>query len=246
MEEIPDLLAILRELKVKAVDVTHTVKDIDPVEVSKMIASEMPGVDITLYLSAKFFSDGVSIETARMGFRKKFDEAKKAGIKKFLFVSGHPRSSFDSLEMLHVVNDLHLGSGSQIICAFNPYFDPGRLREEQDRLRLKLGFPFVAGIAMQVGMDTGKLQKGVEQIRSISPQAKLFGYVPAPCQSALSQLKDNALYGVFLPNSYLLNVEMASEMTSNLLGVFRTLDIEPIIFSPDLTDAKESMGLFVK
>lgn len=243
-EEIPNLLSLLREMKVNTVDIAHIAKDVDPVEVARQLKAEVPGVDITVYLSAKYFSDGASMDGAKMAFRKKFEEAKKAGLKKFLFISGHPRSPFDSLEMLHVVNDLRLGSGTEICCAFNPYFDPGRLREELERLRLKLGFPFVKGIAMQVGMDTGKLQKGVEQIRSISSDALIFGIVPAPCQSVLDHLRENAMYGVFLPNSYLLNVEMATDMTSNLLASFRELEVEPIVYSYDMNDLKGAVGLF--
>lgn len=245
LEEIPSFLRIFEEFKVKAVDITNTVKDVDPVEVARLIKESMPAVDITLYFSAKFFLDS-SVESARAAFRKKFEEAKKMGIKRFLLVSGHPRSSFDVLEMLHILNDLRMHSGCEILCAYNPYFDPGRLREEQERLRAKMGFGFVHGIALQVGMDTGKLQKGVEQIRTLLPDASLYGSVPAPAQGTLDQLKENALYGVFLPNSYLLNTEMATEMTVNLLGVFKDLQIEPIIFAPNAESLREAMPLLKK
>ncbi len=146
--------------------------------------------------------------------------------------------------MLRVVNDLRLAGNCEIFCAYNPYFDPGRLREEQERLKSKFGFPFVKGIALQVGMDTGKLQKGVEQIKALCPDAVLYGSVPVPTQETLDQMKSNALYGVFLPNSYLLSSEMATEMTQNLLTTFKELDIEPIVFTSRIEDVQEAMALF--
>lgn len=243
LEEIPGILSIIQSSKIKAVDITNTHKDIDTLEVARQIIEKVPSVDITLYISAKFFLDG-SIEAARAAFRKKFEEAKKLGIKRFLFVSGHPRSAFDSLEMLRVVNDLRLSHDCEILCAYNPYFDPGRLREEQDRLKSKFGFPFVRGIALQVGMDTGKLQKGVEQIQLLCPDIKLYGSVPVPTQETLDQMKANALYGVFLPNSYLLSSEMATEMTQNLLATFKDLHIEPIVFASRIEDVQGGISLF--
>lgn len=243
LDEIPEFLRIIQSRKIKSVDITNTVKDIDTIEVARRVKEAVPNVDITLYFSAKFFLDG-SIESARALFRRKFEEAKKIGITKFLFISGHPRLTFDSLEMLRVINDLRLSSGCEISCAYNPYFDPGRLREEQDRLRSKLSFPFVKGVALQVGMDTGKLQKGVEQIQSILPGVKLYGSVPVPSEATLGQLKENALYGVFLPNSYLLSTEMAVEMTSNLLKTFHELKIEPIVFSSQAEGIEETLDLF--
>ena len=243
LEEIPAVLKIIQDCKVKAVDITNLHRSVDPLEVARLLKESIPSLDIALYFSAKFFLEG-SIESARALFRKKFEEAKKMGIKRFLFVSGHPRASFDVLEMLRVINDLRLSNECEIFCAYNPYFDPGRLREEQDRLRTKLAFPFVTGIALQVGMDTQKLQKGIEQIRLIRPDVVLLGSIPVPNEITLEQLKVNALYGVFLPNSYLLSVDMASEMTVALLQAFRTLKIEPIVFTPQVEGVQEALKLF--
>lgn len=245
LEEIPVFLRIIKENKIKAIDITNTVKEIDPVEVARQFKEAMPAVDISLYLSAKFFTEG-TVESAGAAFRKRLEEAKKLGIKRFLLVSGHPRGSFDSLEMFRIVNDLRLYQDCEFLCAYNPYFDPGRLREEQDRLRAKLSFGFVKGVALQVGMDTGKLQKGIDQIKALSPDVSLCGSVPTPTSGTLEQLKSNALYGVFLPNSYLLSSEMASEMTTSLLDVFKEFKIEPIVFASRPEDIEESIALFKK
>jgi len=243
LDVIPALLKTIQDCKIKAVDITNIHRDVDTLEVARQIKESIPSIDIGLYFSAKNLLDG-SIESAKAMFRKKFEQAKKMGIKRFLFVSGHPRAAFDVLEMLRVVNDLRLSNGCEISCVYNPYFDPGRLREEQERLRAKLAFSFVTGIALQIGMDTEKLRKGVEQIRAIRSDLTLYGSVPVPCEAALDQLKANALYGVFLPNSYLLSTEMASEMTVSLLQTFRELKIEPIVFTPQVEGIQEALKLF--
>jgi hypothetical protein len=243
LEEIPAVLKTVQEGRVKAVDITHIHKEIDPMEVARQLREALPSVDIGVYLSAKNFLDG-SVEGAKMVFRKKVEEAKKLGIKRLLFVSGHPRTPFDSLEMLRMANDLRLWEGCEVYCVYNPYFDPGRLREEQDRLRAKLAFPFVSGIALQIGMDTEKLRKGAEQIRSIRPDISLCGSVPVPNDTTLERLKENGIYGVFLPNSYLLSKEMAEEMTTSLLQTFRELKIEPIVFADQTEDIPQALKLF--
>jgi hypothetical protein len=240
LNEIPMFLDVIRSKGIKAVAISSVSKETDSLEVARLIREAFPALQIALVFSAKIFTEG-SIESARIAFRKKFDEAKKLGMKRFIFVSGYPRVSFDSLEMLRVVDASRSSSGCEIICAYNPYFDPGRLREEQDRLRVKLGFPFVQGIALQIGMDAGKLQKGVESIQSVNPDVRLFGYVPIPNALTLECLRADSPHGVFLPNSYLLSPEIALEMTSNILNVFHDLKIEPIAYSSDAKDIESGL-----
>lgn len=243
LDEIPDRVDFLRTHRIKKLDITHAHRDVNPVEVARRVKSIMPDAEVTLYVSAKYFSDS-SMELSRASFRKAFEEAKKIGIKKFLFISGHPRSSFDAIEMLRIVHDRHLAGDVQISCSYNPYFDPGRLREEQERARTKMGFPFVKGICLQIGMDANKLAKGVEFLRSVRPDISLAGSVPVPSDATLNRLKLLALYGVFLPNSYLLRVDSAKEMTTDLLKTFKELKIEPIVFAPHINDLSEVLPMF--
>lgn len=242
-KDLPKMVEVLRSCGISHIDVTHTNRNVDPLEIARLIKGEVSSSDITMYFSGKFFMDK-SIESARAGFRKKFDEAKKAGIKKFLFVSGHPRSGFDSIEMLRVVSDARLTSGVEISCVYNPYFDPGRLREEHDRLREKLSFPSVSGVAFQMGMDVGKLQRGVEMVRSLREDMELSGAIPTPTSATLDRLKLLALYGVFLPNSFLLSVESAKEMVRGMLDAYASYQIDPVVFAPDHRDVKDAISFF--
>jgi len=244
LKEIDGVLDFLKEAKIKNVNVTHIQdNDTDPLVVANELLKKRPGLDVMLHLSAKRFCDR-SVEDGRMAFRKKFEEARGDGIRKFLIISGHPRGTFDTLDALQLLQSQQLARDTEIYCAYNPYFDPARLREENERLQNKLAHGFVKGICLQIGMDTAKLAKGVEYVRSISPGIHLYGSVPVPSEGTLNRLKLVALYGVFLPNSYLLSVASAKEMTSELMRAFKSHRIEPIVFSPHIRDLSEAMPLF--
>ena len=243
MDEIDKISDSLTENRIKHIDITHAQKGIDPVDVAKRLVTKQRNLDITIHLSAKYFNDR-SLEEARTGFRRAFEDAKRNRIRKFLIISGHPRGTFDTLEALQLLQNQQLTRDVEIFCAYNPYFDPARLREENERLRSKLAYSFVQGVYIQIGMDTEKLRKGVEYIRSVRHDVQLLGSVPVPSEATLNRLKLVALYGVFLPNSYLLSVDSAKEMTNVLLRAFQIYGIEPVVFAPHIQDLKEALSLF--
>lgn len=243
-EEIPGIVDFLKDARVKKVNVTHVSdKGVHPLEVAKRLMDARSGIDIVLHLSTKYFASG-SIEEARTSFRRTVEDAKRHGIRQLLIVSGHPRSAFDTIEALRVIMDQRLADGLHVGCAYNPYFDPSRLREEQERLRAKLAFPFVRSVYFQIGMDVGKLEKGVDTVRSIRSDVSLLGSVPVPSEATLNRLKLAGLYGVFLPNSYLLSVASAEEMTAQLMEAFKTFNMEPVVFAPHVPDLAEAKPLF--
>jgi hypothetical protein len=241
--EIEGISDFLKRAGIRNINLTHASGGIDPAEAARRIADACPDSDIVMYLSCKRFGKK-SVDEARTAFHKTFEDAKRNGIGKFLIVSGHPRGTFDTLEALQIIQSRQLARGSDVFCAYNPYFDPARLREEQDRLRSKLARPFVKGVYVQMGMDTEKLNKGVEFIRSVRSDARLFGSVPVPSEATLNRLKLVALYGVFLPNSYLLSVESAKEMTRELMRAFKAHRIEPVVFAPHISDLNEVLPMF--
>lgn len=244
LDEIDGVSKFLKEARIKNVNVAHIQDvDIDPLAVAKQLLEKRSSLDVILHLSAKRFGDR-SVDEGRMAFRKKFEEAKRNRIRKFLIISGHPRGTFDTLDALQLLQSQQLARDTEVYCAYNPYFDPARLREENERLQSKLAYGFVKGICIQIGMDTEKLRKGVEYIRSINPGVQLYGSVPVPSEGTLNRLKLVALYGVFLPNSYLLSVESAKEMTTELLRAFKVHHIEPIVFAPHIQDLSEALPLF--
>lgn len=243
MKEIEEISASLSEHRVRRIDITHVTKAVQPVHVAQALTERLPNLDVAIYFSAKHFRKG-SNEDARTAFRRTVSDALGNGFKKFLIVSGYPRDTFDTIEALQLLQGRQLPPDCDIACAYNPYFDPARLREENERLERKLAHPFVSSVYLQIGMDIEKLQKGVSHIRSIRPDVRLLGCVPVPSEATLNRLKLIALYGVFLPNSYLLSVESAKDMTKQLLKAFRSQRIEPVVFAPHMQDLKEALSLF--
>ena len=241
--EIDAILAFLKKEKISRVSVTHTGKAISPIDVAERLRVQMPNLDIMVYLSTKYYHSG-AIADGRSAFRKAFEHVKQIGISSVLIVSGHPRTDFDSIEGLREIFDHRVADGVDVYCAFNPYFDPGRLREEQERLSAKCGFSFVKGVCFQMGMDVGKLRKGVELVKSVRDDLTLYASVPVPGPMTREVLKDASLYGVFLPNSYLLDDELAEEMTNEYLKACKELRIDSLVFAPNQEEFSTYKKLF--
>lgn len=242
-EDVEAYEASLSSLQGLKLDMTDTDRVSDPVVSAGWVRERFPQADVAVYISARHCGES-GVDAGRGAFRKRIDDAKKKGIRRLMIVSGYPRGTFDSLEAFHAMYDSRLADGLHVSCAYNPFYDPGRLREEQDRLRTKLGFAFVKEVSLQIGMDIGKVQKAVEFIRGIRPDIILSGCVPAPAPDTLGVLKASPLYGVFLPNSYLLNAEIAQEMTQELLRAFTKEQIEPIIYAASPEDIVQTKSLF--
>jgi 5,10-methylenetetrahydrofolate reductase len=243
MGEVAGIASFLAAQRITKVNINHVRADVNPVDVARELLSRVPGLDLVLHLSVRKFAHG-SIDTARAEFRCAFEEAKRLQIKRILVVSGHPRQTFETTDALRTIQMLGLATGVDIFCAYNPFFDPARQRDENERLRQKLTYPFVKAVCMQIGMDTEKLKKAVEFIRSIRPDITLFGEVPVPSDATLQRLKLAALYGVFLPNCYFLSASTAEEMTKTILEAYTQHHIEPVIFSAHLKDFEDAMALF--
>jgi hypothetical protein len=244
LEEIGAYEASLASLQGLKIDIADHDRVSDPVLSAGWVHERFPKADISVCVSARHCAESGG-DTGRVIFRKRISDIKKLGIHRMMVVSGYPRGAFDSLDALHTMYDLRLTEGLAVACAYNPFYDPGRLREEQDRLRTKLGFPFVKEVGLQIGMDIGKVQKAVEFIRSIRTDVVISGCVPAPANDTLQLLKTSPFYGVFLPNSYLLNAEIAQEMTRELLRAFAKERIEPIIYTASPEDIVRTRDAFV-
>lgn len=241
--ELSAIAAFLTRAHIQKVNITHTRKEVSPVHIAKLLKEQCPDLDIMVYLSTKYYHSG-TVSEGRLQFRKAFEELKRSGITSVLVVSGHPRTDFDTVEALQELYDHRIAKGMDIYCVFNPYFDPGRLREEQERFVQKGGFSFIKGVFFQVGMDVGKLEKGIEYVQSVRSDLTLFASVPVPGKKTRALLKDASLYGVFLPNSYLLDDELAQEMTQEYLKTCAASSVEPVVYAPEIEEFEEFKQLF--
>lgn len=244
LEEVGAYEASLASLQGLKIDIADHDRVSDPVVCAGWVHERFPKADISVCVSARHCAESGG-DTGRVIFRKRISDLKKQGIRRTMVVSGYPRGAFDSLDALHTMYDLRLAEGLSVSCVYNPFYDPGRLREEQDRLRTKLGFPFVKEVGLQIGMDIGKVRKAVEFIRSVRSDVTISGCVPAPAEDTLELLKVSPFYGVFLPNSYLLNAEIARDMTQELLRVFAEEKIEPIVYATSPEDIIRTRDVFV-
>jgi hypothetical protein len=242
--DIEEIAEFLKQQRISKVNVCHVSKGVDPVQVAGELLRRFPGIDVIPYLSLKHYSRG-SMDDASTGFRRAFEDARRVPFRRILVVSGHPRQTFETIDALRAIQTYGLSKETEVYCAYNPFFDPARQRDENERLRQKLAFPFVNAVCFQIGMDTEKLRKAVEFVRTIRPDIRLFGEVPVPSERTIQRLKLVALYGVFLPNCYFLSAETAQEMTTAILAAYAAHGVEPVVFSAHVKDVEDALPLFV-
>jgi hypothetical protein len=231
--DIERAVRLVRDLAMSSIQVTHVSKDRSVIDDAASLRRALPDVDLGLNLSMRHVS-GTGVGDAHARFREAVDAAGRNGIRRLLLVSGYPRERFDTLDALQYVQSHGLVRDHEFCVAYNPFFDPARLRDEHARLEQKLSYPFVGSVAIQIGVDTEKLRKGVKHIRSLRKDVRMFGEVPVPSKAMLQYLQKNPLYGVFLPMSYLTNTDTAALVTTDVLRVYDELGVEPIAFMLNL------------
>lgn len=233
--DIPAFAELLGKFGLRDVNITDTDRSRDQLVDAIRLRERMPEADIVLHVAVKHHVQA-SADATSSSLQKFFDRAAKEGIRKILLVSGYPRERYHVLDGLQLLQSMG-NRFEETVCVYNPFFDPARLREEHERLERKLSYPFVTGICMQMGVDRHKLKKGIETIRSFRPDARILCSVAMPDAKTRKHLSEHPLYGVFLPQSFLQNDEIAAEATADILRLFRDEHVSPVVYMTELNAA---------
>lgn len=234
---------LLKEFGFHDVNITDTDRGQDALADAVALRELLPDADIVLHVSVKHHVQATP-DATQSSLRKLFERARKEKIKKLLLVSGYPRERFNALDALQLLQSSG-ASFDEVSCVYNPFFDPARLREEQERLERKLSYPFVNGICMQMGVDTHKLEKGIKAVRAVREDARVLCSLAMPDPATRKRLSEDPLYGVFLPQSFLQNDEAAAEATKGVLELFRKENVTPVVYmaSPNAKGFEQLMEL---
>jgi hypothetical protein len=168
--------------------------------------------------------------------------AQTFGVHNVLLVSGNPRKKLDTincLERFHEFRKWVLKSSDdeniqklnqwKFSVAYNPYLKD--IDKENQKLQKKLEKNSIESVYIQIGEDINKLQKGIDYIRSINKDIKIWVAVLTPSIKLLTRLNFRPWGGVFLSEEFLHDLEFAKQKTKEItdlcveqnLGVLETV-----------------------
>ena len=174
---------------------------------------------------------------------KAFADAMTArNIDRCLLVSGSGSRKCDSVEVLRrLAMDREWkrrASAFRFDVAYNPHFDEGSdaAAREFERLEKKMRGGLVRGVWFQIGSDVEKLERALERVRDLAPDAEIYGSVFLPSKQLLARMKFRPWAGVFLSDEYLSSVERAEEITIAQMACLVRHGATPLIESPVTKD----------
>ncbi|HSD11965.1 MAG TPA: hypothetical protein VLC10_00255 [Patescibacteria group bacterium] len=211
---------LLREYGIGRVNVTDTAKEADVLGTAAALRAAVPGLDVVTHAAAKHHDPH--------SFRSFLFRVEDDKLDPLLVVSGRPRGKFDSLAALAMMSAA--GGRMSAYCVHNPFLPDADRATEDARLAEKLGYPFVRGIVLQIGMDAERVKDAAARIRSLRPDAAVIASVPVPTDGMLKKLKERPLAGVGLDAAYLGSSAAAKEATARHLDALRGLGVEPLFF----------------
>jgi hypothetical protein len=141
--------------------------------------------------------------------------------------------------------------------AFNPYLpDPQQHAAELARLEKKMATGQVGGVYLQMGTDLTRLTSGLQHLQHLIKQQQqssqggaeehqqqqqtpcvIYGSVFLPTPRLLAQMRFRPWNGVFLSEEYLSGVPAAESITRQLLQVYASHGVVPLVESAVKRDA---------
>lgn len=158
--------------------------------------------------------------------------ANSKGIQEILLVSGgQKRKSLDSLSALETMarwqqrpKRIRFG------VAFNPYLlDSDEMKRERRRLKEKVSTGLVRSVYLQFGTDRDRLKNEMTRAKNVMRGLKIHGSVFVPSKLFLARFKFRPWRGVLCSDEYLNSVERAMAITRELLDVYETFGVEPLV-----------------
>lgn len=151
----------------------------------------------------------------------------KNGISQGFIVTGNPRKKLTTLDCFQILykNKTKLNWST----AYNPFAED--MKEENNRLKLKLKFDFTTEVYLQLGEDPAKMVKGVEYIRKLRKDIKIIGSVLYPTTKILNALTFRPIYGVFYSQKFLNDMDYAKQQMQNYQKILKEQNCEILLSS---------------
>ena len=215
----------------------------------KISREEYPSIDLVPHFSIlhEFKRNRINTLNSFFEFLK---YVKSLGCKEVLLVSGsQKRSTLDSASALkHLQNNIFFCQNDfSIGVAFNPYLPKFLFEEEIVKLEKKLQSGIVSSIWIQFGTNCELLESRIKKLKYILFSKKykyrksdinLIGSILIPSKQFLARFKYRPWKGVYCSDEFLNSVEFANNVVIQLLQIYRSNKIYPIIETDVSTQEK--------
>ena len=211
---------------------------LEAIKISKV---EFPNIDIVPHFSILHEFRRNSVNT-QASFYNYILTIKNLGCKELLLVSGsQKRSTLDSVSSLNMLRDNPSFSKDDISIgvAFNPYLPDYYYEQEILRLEKKLTSGLVSSIWIQFGTDYRLLKSRMEMIKKIIlktinnnseiSQIMFFGSILIPSKQFIARFKYRPWKGVYCCDEFLESVDIADQITLELIKTYKEYEIYPVI-----------------
>lgn len=223
-------------LNIGSFNIPNKSKDDNLIQSIKYLKQNYPSANICVHYSLKF-NNAKSEDSVLEKFATFCEQAEALSCDSVLLISGGgPKKKLNTLTCLEALKNRGLLSSTmkmKIGVAYNPYFpDDGNLRDEEERLRMKLATGLVSHIWLQFGSDINHLKKAMEFLGSLNLRAsgiKVYGSILIPTKQFLARMKFRPWNGVFLSESFLADVDVATAIVGDILDVYRENDVEVLV-----------------
>lgn len=236
---------------VTAVNIAHKSKGDDLLGAVEILKKDMPFVkDICVHVSIKNLYEKNEHVTYQKMVSLLTDLKRMAteGIDRSLSVlivsgGGKLKRKLNTVSALRRMRE-DIGGDFQsmdVAVAFNPYLPSEEERlHEYHRLREKFqAMPNICAVYLQLGTDFELLETGLKELEKLKIELKLnfqvYGSVFIPDKKFLVSMMFRPWSGVHLCEEYLSDVAHAEKITKKLVGIYRNMNVTPLIETEIMT-----------
>ena len=232
-------------------NLANKVKNDNLLASAKNIMNVMPAANVCVHYSLKYNSQK-SVDESFAYFSGFVSKAEQMGVAEILIISGSgDKKAFNTVTCLEMLRVSKIATSVDIAIAFNPYFpDPKMRAKEVERLNSKLSTGMVSTIYLQFGSDLTHLREGLIALQNSldsfqksdvhkkrnAEDIKVIGSVMIPSKQLLARMKFRPWNGVFLSELFLSDVPAAEKIVLEMLSIYRTFEVEPLVETAFKTD----------
>lgn len=227
LDDLPVLINYIQEARISSISLTNKKNTVSNLLAIVALHQYLPFLEIIPHYSITMNYHG-SAPSAAHNVKYFIEQVDTLDVKNVLLVSGSQPKHLDSLGALDYLSselyhsdEVLVKPKTRISVAYNPYLSGEALIKENKRLAKKLEYDFVDQVYIQIGTDVEKLTKGIETINELQTQkVKIYGCLLEPSLAFLNSFKYRPWHGVFLPQDYLNDINLAEKYTQEIKNCY--------------------------
>ena len=227
LDDLPVLINYIQEAQITNVSLTNKKFTVSNLLSIVALQQFLPFLEITPHYSIVMNYHG-SASAAAYNIKYFIEQVDTLGVRNVLLISGSQPKYLEVIGALDYLsdelyhnNEIQDKPKTKISVAYNPYLSGEKLVRENNRLEKKLNFDFVDQVYIQIGTDVEKLSIGLKMIKKFRTRdIKIYGCLFEPSLAFLNSFKYRPWHGVFLPEDYLNDINLAEKYTMEIKNFY--------------------------